>query len=40
MSTGVIGHTITFHEPVRAGDWWLLDQNVPYAGRGRSYGRA
>lgn len=39
MSTGVISHTITFHEPVNAGDWLLLDQEAPYAGRGRTYGR-
>jgi acyl-CoA thioesterase len=40
LSTGVIGHTLTFHEPVDAGDWLLLSQRSPYAGRGRSYGRA
>lgn len=39
ISTGVITHTITFHEPFVASDWMLLAQRAPYAGRGRSYGR-
>jgi acyl-CoA thioesterase II len=40
LSTGVISHTITFHEPFRASDWMLLVHRSPYAGRGRTYGRA
>jgi acyl-CoA thioesterase II len=40
LSTGVISHTITFHEPFRASEWMLLRQHSSYAGRGRSYGRA
>jgi acyl-CoA thioesterase-2 len=40
LSTGVIGHTVTFHEPVRADDWALLVHRSPHAGHGRSYGRA
>ena len=40
LSTGVISHTLTFHEPVRAGEWLLLRHHSPYAGHGRSYGRA
>ena len=40
ISTGVISHTLTFHEPFRADQWMLLDQESPYAGRGRAYGRA
>ena len=40
LSTGVISHTLTFHEPVSAGEWMLLSHRSPYAGRGRSYGRA
>ncbi len=40
ISTGVISHTLTFHEPFDAGGWLLLSQRSPYAGRGRSYGRA
>jgi acyl-CoA thioesterase-2 len=40
VSTGVITHTLTFHEPISAGDWLLLRHASPYAGRGRTYGRA
>lgn len=40
LATGVISHTITFHEPVRAGEWLRLSHTSPYAGHGRSYGRA
>jgi len=40
FSTGVITHTLTFHEPFHAGDWLLLAQEVPHAGGGRAYGRA
>jgi acyl-CoA thioesterase-2 len=39
ISTGVISHTITFHEPVSAADWMLLRNTSPYAGHGRVYGR-
>jgi acyl-CoA thioesterase len=39
ISTGVIDHTITFHEPFEAGEWLLLRHASPYAGRGRTYGR-
>ena len=38
LSTGVISHTLTFHEPFVAGDWLLLSQRSPYAGSGRTYG--
>jgi len=40
VSTGVLSHTITFHEPFAAAEWLLLCHHSPYAGRGRSYGRA
>jgi acyl-CoA thioesterase-2 len=40
LSTGVVSHTLTFHEPIAAGDWMLLAHEAPYAGRGRTYGRA
>ena len=40
ISTGVITDTLTFHEPVDARDWLLIAHESPYAGRGRSYGRA
>jgi acyl-CoA thioesterase len=40
LSTGVLSHTITFHEPFSASEWLLLSHRSPYAGRGRSYGQA
>jgi acyl-CoA thioesterase len=40
VSTGVVSHTLTFHEPAPAGEWLLLSHHSPYAGRGRCYGRA
>jgi acyl-CoA thioesterase-2 len=40
ISTTVLSHTLTFHEPFNASDWLLLSHESPYAGRGRSYGRA
>ena len=40
LATGVVSHTLTFHEPFRADEWLLLAHSSPYAGRGRSYGRA
>jgi acyl-CoA thioesterase-2 len=40
VTTGVVSHTLTFHEPAPAGEWLLLSHHSPYAGRGRSYGTA
>jgi acyl-CoA thioesterase-2 len=40
LSTGVVSHTMTFHEPVDVGSWSLLAQEIVYAGRGRVYGRS
>ena len=40
LSTGVVGHTLTFHEPFRTSDWLLIAHESPHAGAGRSYGRA
>jgi acyl-CoA thioesterase len=40
VSTGVISHTLTFHEPCSAGEWLLLSHRSSYAGRGRCHGRA
>jgi acyl-CoA thioesterase II len=40
IGTGVVSHTLTFHEPVPVGSWLLLAHESPYAGRGASYGRA
>jgi acyl-CoA thioesterase-2 len=39
LSTGVLSHTMTFHEPCPASQWHLLSHWSPYAGHGRSYGR-
>lgn len=40
LSTGVVSHTLTFHEPCPARDWLLLSHRSTYAGRGRCHGRA
>jgi acyl-CoA thioesterase II len=40
ISTTVLSHTLTFHEPLDASRWLLLWHEAPYAGRGRGYGRA
>ena len=34
LATGVVSHTLTFHEPCRAGEWLLLSHRSPYAGHG------
>jgi acyl-CoA thioesterase II len=39
ISTGVVGHTINFHDRFDVADWLLLAQDSPWAGRGRSHGR-
>jgi len=39
LSTGVIGHTLTFHRPFSMRDWVLMSHESPFAGGGRSYGR-
>jgi acyl-CoA thioesterase len=40
VMTGVVSHTLTFHEPFAAADWLLLSHHSPHAGHGRTYGRA
>jgi acyl-CoA thioesterase II len=40
ISTGVLSHTLTFHEPFSAAKWLLLAHRSTHAGHGRSYGRA
>jgi acyl-CoA thioesterase II len=40
VDTTVLAQTLTFHEPIRAGEWLLFDQRSTYAGRGRSHGTA
>jgi acyl-CoA thioesterase II len=39
LSTGVVSHTITFHEAAPARDWVRIAQHSIYAGHGRAYGR-
>lgn len=39
LSTGVLSHTLTFHERCPASEWHLLEQKSTYAGHGRSFGR-
>ena len=38
ISTGVISHTVHFHEPADVGQWLLVAQEATYAGRGRVFG--
>lgn len=38
VSTGVISHTVYFHERFDAADWLLVRQEAAYTGRGRVYG--
>ena len=38
ISTGVISHTITFHEDFRLSDWLLISNHGLHAGGGRIYG--
>ena len=40
ISTSVLSHTLTFHEPIDASQWHLLAHESPFAGGGRTYGRA
>jgi acyl-CoA thioesterase len=39
ISTGVIAHTINFHERIDVSGWLLVAQEATYAGRGRVHGR-
>ncbi len=40
LSTGVLSHTLTFHEPFSAAGWLLLSHHSTHAGHGRAHGRA
>jgi acyl-CoA thioesterase len=40
LSTGVVGHTLTFHEPFDVRDWLLVAHESTHAGGGRAHGRA
>jgi acyl-CoA thioesterase len=39
ISTGVVSHTINFHDPFRADEWLLMAAESIWAGRGRTHGR-
>jgi acyl-CoA thioesterase-2 len=39
LSTGVLSHTLTYHEPCPAAEWHFLQQRSTFAGHGRSYGQ-
>jgi acyl-CoA thioesterase len=39
VSTGVMGQTVHFHERFDADEWLLIQQEAPYAGRGRIHAR-
>lgn len=39
ISTGVVSHTVNFHDRFDVSDWLLLANESVWAGRGRSYGR-
>lgn len=39
ISTGVISHTLNFHDRFRADEWLLMANESIWAGRGRSHGR-
>lgn len=38
VSTSVLAHTLSFHEPIDAAAWHLLAQHGAYAGHGRAFG--
>jgi acyl-CoA thioesterase-2 len=38
FSTGIIGHSMSFHEPFDAREWMLFVQHSSTASRGRAYG--
>jgi acyl-CoA thioesterase len=38
ISTGIVGHTISFQEPFDPRQWLLISHESPYAGRGRTVG--
>ncbi|WP_370326587.1 acyl-CoA thioesterase [Euzebya sp.] len=39
VSTAVITHTLSFHQPIAASDWLLIATECTWAGAGRVYGR-
>jgi acyl-CoA thioesterase II len=39
ISTGVVAHTLNFHDRFRADEWLLMSAESIWAGRGRTHGR-
>jgi acyl-CoA thioesterase-2 len=39
ISTGVMSHTVTFHDDIDTSQWVLVALESPFAGGGRTYGR-
>jgi acyl-CoA thioesterase len=39
ISTGVIAHTLNFHDRFHADEWLLMSAESIWAGRGRTHGR-
>ena len=39
ISTGVVAHTVNFHDRFRADEWLLMANESVWAGRGRTHGR-
>jgi acyl-CoA thioesterase II len=39
ISTGVVSHTVNFHQPFRSDEWLLMSNESIWAGRGRTHGR-
>ena len=39
ISTGVLSHTVNFHDRFEANEWLLLAHESVWAGRGRTHGR-
>jgi acyl-CoA thioesterase II len=40
ISTGVVSHSLSFHDDFSAADWCLIDQRSVFAGNGRAFGSA
>jgi acyl-CoA thioesterase II len=38
FSTGIVAHTVSFHEDIDPSQWLLIHQESTAAGRGRAYG--
>ncbi len=40
ISTGVVSHSLSFHDDFSAAQWCLIDQRSVFAGNGRAFGTA